>query len=66
MNYSKHSLNRPTTGPTLNGPFKEVVGLGSLNMLIYNGNGWDRNKAIAIDKWWICGGGRLERFYCTW
>ena len=28
LNYSKTSLNRPTMGPTLNGPFMEVVGLG--------------------------------------
>ena len=28
-NVSKISLNRPTTGPTLNGSFREVVGLGS-------------------------------------
>ena len=27
--YSKPSLNRPTLGLTLNGPFKEMVGLGS-------------------------------------
>ena len=27
--YSKISLNRPTTGPTINGPFREVVGLGN-------------------------------------
>ena len=27
--YSKTSLNRPTMGPTLIGPFREVVGLGS-------------------------------------
>ena len=27
--YSKTSLNRPTMEPTLNGPFREVVGLGS-------------------------------------
>ena len=27
--YSKTSINRPTMGPTLTGPFKELVGLGS-------------------------------------
>ena len=27
--YSKPSLNRPTKRPTLIGPFREVVGLGS-------------------------------------
>ena len=25
---------------------------------------WDRNKAIDMEQWSICGGGRLERFYC--
>ena len=30
--YSKTSLNRPTMGPTLAGPFREVIGLGSLNI----------------------------------
>ena len=25
---------------------------------------WDRNKAIDIGEWSICGVGRLERFYC--
>ena len=28
-NYSKTSLNRPTMGPILSGPCREVVGLGS-------------------------------------
>ena len=27
--YSKTSLNRPTIGPSLTGPFREVIGLGS-------------------------------------
>ena len=27
--YSKTSLNRPTMGPTLSSPFREVGGLGS-------------------------------------
>ena len=27
--YSKTSLNQPTMGPTLSGPFREVVSLGS-------------------------------------
>ena len=31
--YSKTSLNRPTMGPTLNGPFRKLVGLGSLNII---------------------------------
>ena len=29
VNYSKTSLDRPTMVPTLSGPFREVVGLGS-------------------------------------
>ena len=29
------SLNRPTMGPTLGGPVKELVDLGSLNIYIY-------------------------------
>ena len=32
--YSKPSLNRPTMGPTLIYPFREVVGLGSYNIII--------------------------------
>ena len=31
--YSKISLNQLTIGPTLNGPFREVVGLGSWNIV---------------------------------
>ena len=31
---SRTSLNRPTKGPTLSGPFSEVVGLGSWNISI--------------------------------
>ena len=26
---------------------------------------WDANKAIDIGEWLICGGGGLERVYCT-
>ena len=26
---------------------------------------WERNKAIDIWQWSVCGGDRLERFYCT-
>ena len=32
--YSKASLNQPTMGPTLNGTFREVVGLGSKNIIM--------------------------------
>ena len=41
--YSKTSLNRPTMGPTLSGQFREVVGLGSQDIYI-----WDLNEAIDI------------------
>ena len=27
---------------------------------------WDLNKAIDIERWWVCGGGRLERIYCIY
>ena len=53
--YSNTSLYKPAMGITLNGPFMEVVGLGSYNgvtMVLYG----DRLE------WLICGGGRLERF----
>ena len=43
-------------GPTLGGQFKEVIGLGSYNIV------WDRNKAIDIGEWSVSGGGLLERF----
>ena len=26
---------------------------------------WDLNKTIDVVEWSICGGGRIERFYCT-
>ena len=52
---------------TLNGPIKELLGLGRLE---YHYNGiiiwaiiWDPNKVSDIGEWSICGGGRLERFY---
>ena len=47
---------------TLSGPFREVVGLRSYN--IVKGDRLDRNKAIDIRELSIFGGGRLERFYC--
>ena len=27
---------------------------------------WDPNKAINIEKWLVCGDGRLVRFYYTY
>ena len=27
---------------------------------------WDGNKAVDIGEWAVCGGGRLERFYCIY
>ena len=56
-------------GPTLNGPFREMVGLGSENTE-YRYNGivwaivWGPNKAVGIGEWAICGAGRIERLYC--
>ena len=32
--YRKTSLNRLTLGPTLNGPFREVCGLGSYDIIV--------------------------------
>ena len=32
--YSKTSLNRPTMGPILNGPFREVVSIGSADIIM--------------------------------
>ena len=32
--YSKTSLSRPTTGPNLSDPFREVIGLGSENIVM--------------------------------
>ena len=49
-------------GSTLNGQFSDLE---------YCQNGiawaiiWDPNKAIDIREWAICGGGWLERFYCS-
>ena len=65
--YSKTSLNRPTMASILNGPFREVVHLGSWN-IVTMGDHWDPNQAIGIGEWSIWGGGRLGRFYwicCT-
>ena len=31
----------------------------------YSGIVLDPNKAIGIGQWSVCGGGWLERFYCT-
>ena len=55
-------------GPTLNGPFRDLVGLGSWNivaLVLYRETVLDLNEVINIGEWLICGGGRLERFYCT-
>ena len=53
-------------GLALNGPFREVIGFGSsmLHRLAW-AIVWDPKKAIDIGEWSICGGGWLERFYCT-
>ena len=31
--YSQTFLNRPTVGPTLNGPFREIIGIGNYNII---------------------------------
>ena len=63
--YSKTSLNRPI----LNGPFREVVGLGSYNnitMVLFGTLQNDRYRGVVdIGECSICGGGRLQRFYCS-
>ena len=63
--YSKTSLHRPTKGPILSSPFREVVGLGSFKISWWVVV-WDPDKAIDIGEWSICGGGRLERIYCKY
>ena len=79
---SKTSLNWPTMGTTLNGPFMGVVSYGTnFKWSIYGGDQYreleycyngivlaivlDPNKEIYIRELSICGGGRLERLYCT-
>ena len=52
--YNETSRNRPTLGPNLNGPFMEVVGSGSQNIIIMTA--WDPNKLMDIGEWSICGG----------
>ena len=44
--YSKTSQNRPTMGPILTGPFREVVGLGCYICLQWNS--CDPNKTIDM------------------
>ena len=62
--YSKTSLYRPTMGPILKGPFKEVIGLVRELQYCYNCSAWaivwDPNKAIDIGEWSICTDGHLE------
>ena len=63
------------------GRFMEVVGWSSFSRYIfyilyvvleYHHDGivwallWDLNKATNIGEWSRCGGGRSERFYCTY
>ena len=45
-------------GPNLSGPFREVVGLGSMSDCL-----GPKYKVIDIEESSICGGGRLARFY---
>ena len=48
--------NRLAMGPTLSGPFREVIGLRNQNIYL-------QIKAIDDWEWLICGGGRFERFH---
>ena len=48
---------------SLSDPFREVIGLRCYNGIVW-AIAWDPNKSIDVGEWWICGGGRLERFYC--
>ena len=63
MSYSKIFLNRPTIGPTLNGPFK---GGDRIREKEYHYNDfiwaivWYPNKVIDIGEWSICDSDRLE------
>ena len=66
---SKAALNQPIVGLTLSGPFSEVVGIGSRNIVTMVLHRWcytKRYKAIDIGEWSICGGARLERLYCIY
>ena len=62
--HSKTSVNRLTMGPTINVPFRKLIGLVSKNICM--GSPLDRNKAIDIGEWLICWGSRLERFHCIY
>ena len=63
MNLKKADNN--SMGPIVNGPYREVVGLGRLGYCYNDGIalaiGWDPNKAIDIEEWSICESGWLER-----
>ena len=50
LKYSKTSLNRPTMGRTLSGPFKEAVGLGVRILLQGMGNHLGPKKAIGVGE----------------
>ena len=47
-------------GLTLNGPFKELE--YRYTCIVWEII-WDSNKAIDIEAWSICGGGRLDKCY---
>ena len=44
--YNKPSLNLPITGPILNGPIREVAGLGILDILTMDGLGPKIKRSI--------------------
>ena len=57
---SKTSLNLPTLGTNISGYICSVWQIGiSLRWTF-----WDPCKGIDIGEWSMCGGGRLEKFYC--
>ena len=66
----KASLNVSIMERTLNGPFRDWISLGSLEYR-YRYNSiewaiiWGPMKAGDTGEWSICGGGRLESFYCS-
>ena len=48
------SINRPTMGPTLSGPFRGGWFMMEFRLSVWP-IVWNRNKAIDIGEWLICG-----------
>ena len=51
---------------SLNGAFWGNWSVWGAKTLSNNDIGGDPNKVIDIEKWSICGGGRLTRLYCIY